>query len=161
MINSYIRIPETGNGAAVNMFDTFGFIYLSSDHYFSPPEKKRDSTSYAEKAGENTDARTVYDTFDYKIRFLIDTPDKELVNANAKIAKFNRAIREQINNSEIFRCRRVVFHDIYKRCIIVGIAEPISLVDEKDYHRRENVHDCVVVEFTIHVDKPMNCEFNT
>ena len=49
MITSRIRIE--GDSTIYDMYQKFGFIYKDSDTIFSPPEKKRDSTSYAEEHG--------------------------------------------------------------------------------------------------------------
>ena len=45
MITSRIRIE--GDSKIYDMYQKFGFIYKDSDTIFSPPEKKRDTTSYA------------------------------------------------------------------------------------------------------------------
>ena len=159
MINSRIQIED---GAIEDFYTKWGFIYMSGDHRFAAPEKKRDVSSYAEQAGENTDPRTVDDAFDYSAKFLIEAPNKNLVNANSKIKAWNDAVREKTAGSDIKRCKTVTFYDDYKRCKIVGIPEIIAEVDENDYYRRQNgdVMDCVVVPLTIHVSNPNLCDFD-
>ena len=159
MINSRIQIED---GAIEDFYTKWGFIYMSGDHRFAAPEKKRDTTSYIEEAGEHTDPRTVDDAFDYTAKFLIEAPNKNLVNANSKIKAWNDAIRERTAGSDIKRCKTVTFYDDYKRCKIVGIPEIIAEVDESDYYRRQNgdVMDCVVVELKIHVSNPNLCDFD-
>ena len=159
MINSRIQIE---NGAIEDFYKKWGFIYMSGDHRFAAPEKKRDTTSYAEEAGEHTDPRTVDDAFDYTAKFLIEAPNKNLVNANSKIRAWNEAVRDESLESDIKRCKTVTFYDDYKRVKIVGIPEIIAEVDENDYYRRQNgdVMDCVVVPLTIHVSNPNLCNFD-
>lgn len=159
MINSRIQIE---NGTIDDFYKEWGFVYMSGDHRFAAPEKKRDTTSYAEQAGENTDPRTVADVFDYSVKFLIEAPNKNLINANSKIKAWNDAVREKTAGSDMKRCKTVTFYDDYKRCKIVGIPEVIAEVDEKDYYRRltGDVMDCVVVELKIHVSNPKLCDFD-
>ena len=118
MITARIQIE---NGQILDTCEGWGFIYKAADRRFAPPEKKRDSTSYAEKPGANEDPRTVDDVFDYKVNFLLEAPNKNLVNANAKIKAWNDAVREKIPGSDVKRCKTVTLYDDYKRCKIVGI----------------------------------------
>lgn len=159
MIKSRIQIE---NGAIEDFYSKWGFIYMSGDHRFAAPEKKRDESSYIEQAGNNTDPRTVDDAFDYKAKFLIETPNKNLENANSRIKAWNDAVRERKSGSDIKRCKTVTFYDDYKRCKIVGIPEIIADVDEKNYYRRQNGNalDCVVVELKINVSNPKLCDFD-
>lgn len=159
MITARIQIE---NGQILDTYEGWGFIYKVGDRRFAPPEKERDSTSYAEKPGAHEDPRTVDDVFDYKVNFLLETPNKNLVNANAKIKAWNDAVRERIAGSDVKRCKTVTLYDDYKRCKIVGIPKIIESVDEKDYYRRQNgsAMDCVIVELTIHVSNPTLCDFN-
>lgn len=159
MINSRIQIED---GAIEDFYTKWGFIYMRGDHRFAAPEKKRDTTSYVEEAGEHTDPRTVDDAFDYSAKFLIEAPNQNLVNANSKIRSWNEAVRERTTGSDIKRCKTVTFYDDYKRCKIVGIPEIIAEVDESDYYRRQNgnIMDCVVVELKIHVSNPKLCDFD-
>lgn len=142
-------------------FEEFGFIYIESDHRTAPPEKKRETTTYAEQEGENTDLRTVDDVFDYKITFLIECPNTNKENANAKIKKFNDAIRKIDHNTGIKTCKHIALYNDYKRVMIVGIPEVIA--EPKEFYRDRNntVLDCVLVELTIHVDTPSLCDFST
>lgn len=137
------------------MYDAYGLIYISADNRTAAPEKKRDSTQYAGEAGEHVDGRAVKDAFDYTIQLLIETPNKDMTNANAKIAAFNAAIREG------GRCKRVTFYNDYKRVKIAGIPEIIS--EPTSFYRRQDgsVMDCVEVELKIRVDDPEECDFST
>lgn len=159
MIRANIKI---GAGAKSDFFDRFGFIYLSSDRRFAPPEKKRATSSYAEEAGSHEDPRTVDDEFDYKMRFLIEAPNRNLINVNSKIKAFNDAIRERGVGSDVKRCPAVTVWDTYKRVSVTGIAEVIDEADENDYYRREDGRqdDYVVVTLTIHVSDPTLCDFD-
>lgn len=151
---------QIANGTAEDSYDKWGFIYLSADNRTEAPIKKLDTTSYAEEAGEHVDPRTVQDTFDYKVTFLIEAPNQNLVNANAKIAAFNKVLYSQKADSDIRTYKEVTFYDDYKRVKIVGFPQPIS--EPTDFYRRQDgsVMDCAVVELTIHVSDPTRCDFN-
>ncbi len=157
MITSRIQIA---GGQILDTYEGYGFIYMSADNRTEAPIKKRDVTSYAEEAGEHTDPRTVQDAFDYKVKFLIEAPNQNLVNANAKIKAFNNALYTQQNNNDIRIYKEVTFYDDYKRVKIVGLPEPIS--EPTDFYRRQDgsVMDCAVVELTIHVSDPTKCDFD-
>lgn len=157
MITSRIQM---GNGAILDTYEGHKMIYKESDNRTEAPIKKRDASSYAEQAGENTDRRTVQDAFDYKVQFIIEAPNKNLQNANAVIAAFNRKLYTQPTNSDIRTYNEVTFYNDYKRVKIVGIPEPIA--EPKELYRRQNgeAMDCAVVELTIHVSDPTKCDFN-
>lgn len=159
MINVRLKI---GDSEIYDTFKKWGLIYISSDHRVEAPIKKRESTSYAEYAGENIDNRSVQDAFDYVVQFLIETPNKYLTSANAKIAAFNNALWEAeldedgVQIGDVRKYKEVVFYNDYKRVKIVGYPEPIA--EAKEFYRRER--DCVLVEFKIRVSKPQKCDFN-
>ncbi|WP_297448739.1 hypothetical protein [uncultured Alistipes sp.] len=157
MIRARLQIAD---GANEDTFDKWGFIYLSADNRMEAPIKKRDVTSYAEEAGEHIDPRTVQDVFDYKVKFLVEAPNQNLVNANAKIDAFNKLLYTQPSNSDIRTYKEIALYDDYKRVKIVGIPDPIT--EPEELYRRQNgeVMDCVVVELTIHVVDPTKCDFN-
>lgn len=148
-----------GESAPSDTFTKWGFIYIESDKRTAAPEKKRETTTYAEQEGENTDPRTVDDVFDYKVTFLIETPNSNKENANVKIKAFNDAIRSVDSKTKIKTCKRIKFYNDYKRVMISGIPEVIA--EPKDFYRdrKGNVLDCVLFELTIHVDKPSECNF--
>ena len=98
MINVRIKI---GDGAIEDTFAAHKLIYIDADNRTEAPIKKRDVTSYAEKAGDNTDPRTVQDDFDYKVQFVIDGQDKDLKRVNSIIAAFNKKLYTQPANSDI------------------------------------------------------------
>lgn len=159
MIRTAIQIED---GVPYDSYSKYGFIYKKSDRRFAPPEKKCDTSSYAEEAGEHIDNRTVYDAFDYSVEFIIECPNKNLVNANSKIAAFNEAIRKSKEKSDVKTIKEITLYDYYKRCKIVGYPNLISTVDEKNYFRRADgsAMDCVVVNLTIRVCDPNKCDFN-
>ena len=159
MIRTAIQIED---GVSYDSYSKYGFIYKKSDRRFAPPEKKCDTSSYAEEAGEHIDNRTVYDAFDYSVEFIIECPNKNLVNANSKIAAFNEAIRKSKEKSDVKTIKEITLYDYYKRCKIVGYPNLISTVDEKSYFRRadDSAMDCVVVNLTIRVCDPNKCDFN-
>lgn len=157
MINVRLQIGK--NGTAYDTYSRWGLIYLSSDHRFEAPLKKRESTTYAEQEGENLDTRSVRDAFDYKVKFLVTCDGKGKECANAKIAAFNADLYDIVTGSDILDYKEVTFYNDYKRVKIVGIPSPIA--EATDFYRRESLGmDCVQVEFTIRVCDPGKCDFN-
>lgn len=157
MINVRIKI---GDGAIQDTYTAHKLIYMDSDHRTEAPIKKRDTSSYAEEAGEHTDPRTVQNAFDYKVQFIVEAPNKNLENANAVIAAFNSKLYTQPTNSDIRTYKEVAFYNDYKRVKIIGLPDPIA--EPKELYRKQdgNVMDCAVVELTIHVSDPTKCDFN-
>lgn len=154
MIRVRIKI---GDGAIEDTFAAHKLIYTEADNRTEAPIKKRDATSYAEKAGENTDPRTVQDAFDYKVTFIIDGQNTNLANVNATIAAFNAKLYTQPANSDIRTYKEVTFYNDFKRVKIVGLPEPIA--EPKEMKRSRNGFDFAQVEFVIHVSDPKKCNF--
>lgn len=155
MINVRIKI---GNGAIEDTFAAHKLIYMEADHRTEAPIKKRDTTSYAEEAGEHTDPRTVQDGFDYKVRFIIDGQNTTLANVNAIIEAFNKKLYTQPTGSDIRTYKEVTFFNDFKRVKIVGLPEPIT--EPKEMKRSRKGYDFAEVELTIHVSDPTKCDFN-
>lgn len=155
MIKTRIKI---GDGATEDTFAAHKLIYISADNRTEAPIKKRDVSSYAEQAGENTDPRTVRDAFDYKVTFAIDTTDTDLASANAIVAAFNARLYTQKPGSDIRTYKQVTFYNDYKRVKIVGIPEPIA--EPKETKRTRGGLDYARIELVIHVDNPNLCDFN-
>lgn len=155
MIKVRIKI---GDGAIEDTFAAHRLIYMDADNRTEAPIKKRDVTTYAEQAGDNTDPRTVQDAFDYKVTFIIDAQDKNLVNVNAIIAAFNAKLYTQEAGSDIRTYKEVTLYNDYKRVKIVGLPEPIA--EPKALHRTKGGYDFAQVELTIHVSDPTKCDFN-
>ena len=155
MIQSRLQIAD---GDILNLYDGYKLIHMETDTRFESPIKKRDTTSYAEEAGEHTDPRTVQDAFDYKVTFFVEAPNKDLTNANAVIDEFNRKLYTQ--DGEIRTYKEITFYNDFKRIKIVGLPEPIQ--EAKSLYRRQNgeVMDCAQVEWTIRVSDPTKCDFN-
>lgn len=155
MIQSRLQIAD---GDILNLYDGYKLIHMETDTRFEAPIKKRDTTSYAEEAGEHTDPRTVQDAFDYKVTFIVEAPNKNLTNANAVIDEFNRKLYTQ--DGEIRTYKEITFYNDFKRIKIVGLPEPIQ--EAKSLYRRQNgeVMDCAQVEWTIRVSDPTKCDFN-
>lgn len=157
LIPSRIQI---GDGPVEDFFKKFGFIYMDADPRTEAPIKARTTTSYAEEAGEHVDPRTVPDAFDYTAKFLIEAPNRDFTNANAKIAAFNKALYSVERGSDIRRYKQITFYNDHQRVKIVGIPEPIA--QPTDFYRRSNgsAMDCVQVELKIRVADPTKCDFN-
>lgn len=158
MITTRIQI---GDGEIVDFQRKWGFIYMDADERTEAPIKKRDSTSYAEEAGEHLDPRTVQDAFDYTAKFLIEAPNRNMVNANSKIAAFNKALYTQDPDSGVRTYKEITFFNDFNRVKIVGIPEPIA--EPTEFYRRQDgrAMDCVEVELKIRVSNPSRCDFDT
>lgn len=154
MINVRIKI---GDGAIEDTFAAHRLIYIDADNRTEAPIKKRDATSYAEQAGDNTDPRTVQDAFDYKVQFIIDGHDKDLKRVNSIIASFNKKLYTQEANSDIRTYKEVTFYNDFKPCKIIGIPEPIA--ECKGFKKSKNGYEFAQVEFVIHVSDPTKCNF--
>lgn len=155
MINVRIKI---GDGAIEDTFTAHKLIYMDADNRTEAPIKKRDVTTYAEQAGDNTDPRTVQDAFDYKAQFIIDGQDKDLKRVNSIIAAFNKKLYTQPANSDIRTYKEVTFYNDFKPCKIVGLPEPIA--ECKEFKKSKNGYEFAQVEFVIHVSDPTKCDFN-
>lgn len=155
MLTARIRIG-TGN---VQDSRYYGLVYLSSDNIMAAPTKGFEETSYPEQGGVNISPKTVDDAFDYKVTFFIQADS--LDNANEKIRKFNNLLFTTTPDSDIKTFKKVYFYNDYKNQMIVGYPQPISEV--KDFWRdpRNHVQDVVIVEWTIRVVTPRECNFST
>lgn len=149
-----------GSGETHDTYDKYGLIYISSDNITEAPLKAMDTTKYANEAGEHVDMRAAQDAFDYKVKFAVEGKNKNLLNANAKIAAFNAAMYTTKTGSDIRTFKEVTFYDDYKRVKIVGIPKPVNKAT--DFYRKMNGQelDCVQFEFTIRVADPRKCDFN-
>lgn len=154
MINVRIKI---GDGAIEDTFTAHKLIYIDADNRTEAPIKKRDASSYVEKAGDNTDPRTVQDAFDYKVQFIIDGQDKDLKRVSNIVAAFNKKLYTQPANSDIRTYKEVTFYNDFKPCKIVGLPEPIA--ECKEFKKSRNGYEFAQVEFVIHVSDPTKCNF--
>lgn len=154
MINVRIQI---GDGAIEDTFAAHKLIYIDADNRTEAPIKKRDVTTYAEQAGDNTDPRTVQDAFDYKAQFIIDGQDKDLKRVSNIVAAFNKKLYTQPADSDIRTYKEVTFYNDFKPCKIVGIPEPIA--ECKEFKKSRNGYEFAQVELVIHVSDPTKCNF--
>lgn len=148
---------QIGDGATEDTFTAYKLIYMEADHRTEAPIKKRDVTTYAEQAGDNTDPRTVQDAFDYKVQFIIDGQDRDLKRVNSIIAAFNKKLYTQEANSDIRTYKEVTFYNDFKPHKIIGIPEPIA--ECKEFKKSRNGYEFAQVEFVIHVSDPKKCNF--
>lgn len=151
---------QIGEGTVFDTIDQYGLVYLSSDTIFSAPLRPFEVSKYPEQDGENTHPVTVYEPFDYKVKFFIQA-EPGLNNANQKIAAFNKLLYTE-NSTGLKTFNRVTFYNDYKKVKIVGYPSLISEVDEDDFWRDSagRTTDVVCAEWSIHVDKPQECDFN-
>lgn len=155
MITARLQI---GDGEIQDTRD-FGFVYLDSDKRVGSPSKGFESTAYPEEEGEHINPKTVDAAFDYKAKFFIQADS--LQSANDKIAAFNSSLYEQEEEGGVKTYKQVKFFNDYKRHKIVGYPMEIPEATEFWRDRRNMVNDVVVVEWTIHVNKPSLCEYKT
>lgn len=157
MIRARIQV---GDGVIEDTYSKWGFIYMDADERTEAPIKPRSSSSYAEKAGDNVDPRTVQDAFDYTAKFLVECPNKNFKNANSLIAAFNQALYEQESGSDVRTYKTVTFYNDLNRVKIVGLPDPIA--EPTSLYRRQDgsVMDCAQVDFKIHVSDPTKCDFD-
>lgn len=136
----------------------YGLIYLESDSRFSAPTKGFEESTYAEQPGSNIDPKTVDDKFDYKVKFFVKA-DRDLENANQKIAAFNSLLyTKDADNIKTFK--QVTFYNDYKKVKIVGYPKPIEEATDFWRDSRGKQADVVCVEWTIMVNDPTLCDFN-
>lgn len=152
---------KIGTGNIVDTEDTYGLVYLDSDKRFAADTKGFEATSYAEDEGEHIIPRSVDAPFDYKVKFFVRATD--VSSANDKIKTFNEALYDYqvVNNvtTKVKIFKPVVFYNDYKQQRIAGYPKPIS--EATDFWRDPNhtVNDVVIVEWTIRVTKPSDCEY--
>lgn len=158
MIKVRLQIADDG---IYDTADAYGLVYLSSDTIFSPPLRAFESTKYPEQDGENIHPTTVYEPFDYKVKFFVNA-ELGLNNANQKIAAFNILLYTQSTEDDTKTFKRVVFYNDYKKVKITGYPSLIHSASEDDFWRDSSGRqaDVVCVEWTIRVDKPQECDFN-
>lgn len=156
MINVRIQI-ESGN--IVDTYTAYKFIYLSADNRVDAPVKELESTSYPEEPGKHFYKKTVSDSFDYKVTFLVESGGS-LTTVNSKIATFNSLLYSEDSTTHVKTLKKVTFYNDYKNVKIVGYAEPIA--EATDFWKDKNGRSSsfAQVELTIHVENPMECDFN-
>ena len=155
-----IRVRIGLDDDVYDTYDKWGLIYVSSDHRLNAPVRDFDKTEYAEKHGENIDARTTMAPFDYKVKFMVVAPNSNLENANAKIRAFNESLYSRKPWSDVRIMKKLTLYNDYKRVKIEGYPKPIS--EATDFYRRANgeVADAVGAELTIRVANPAACDFS-
>lgn len=141
-------------------YKSWGLICMDADERTEAPIKKRESTSYAEEAGEHTDRRTVQDAFDYKVTFAVEAINGSLSNVNAKIDKFNKALYTDRYGSDIRDYKQLTIYHYLNKVKIVGIPEPIAQPKEVFHCDYEGGFDYAMVELNMRVENPKLCDFN-
>lgn len=150
---------QIGDGDILDTFSEYGLIYLDSDERLAPPTKGFETTSYAEEEGEHTDAKTVDDAFDYKVKFLVMAKNENIENANIIIRDFNSRLYTKSGDVKTFK--QVAFYNDLNRVKIVGYPQPIAEATDFWRDRKGKVSDAVQIEWTIRVTKPSLCDFAT
>lgn len=155
MITARVKI---GEGEIEDTFAAHKLIFLEGDDKVEAPIKKRDTTTYAEEAGEHADPRTVQNAFDYKASFIVDGQSETVNSVNAIIAAFNAKLYTQEAESDIRTYKVVEFYDDDKHHKIVGLPEPIAEI--KTLERSTSGYEFAQVEWSIRVSDPTKCIFN-
>lgn len=158
MISCGIQI---GSGTKYDSYEKYGLVYISSDNQFSAPTKGMLVESFPEEAGAHTDGKTVDDVFDYKVKFLLECPNKDTDNANRRIAALNALMYDKEADSDIKTFKEWTIYNYRKRVKVAGYPKPIESVSDKDFFRdsRGVVYDMVVIELTLQVKHPNKCDF--
>lgn len=148
-----IRVKvQFGHGAAVDTYDTFRMIYLSSDNRFGAPLKAMESTAYPEENGVHYYDKVAFDAFDYKIKFLVEGTTLETVND--RIKAFNdRLISDH-------RLQQITIYNPYKNTKIVGLPQPLAQATAFWVDSHGNKAGAAQVELTVKVGQPDLCDFN-
>lgn len=156
MIPSNIQIED---GPVWDFQEAFGFIYLDADERTAPDEKEDAVTSYMGEAGEHRDGRTCDAPFDYTATFLIEAPNRNLDNVNAKIAAFNAAIRETQPDSDLKRKREITFYNLNNKVKIVGFPDIVAVPTEAYMSKVVGAMEYAKVDLKIRVSDPRKCDF--
>jgi len=157
MITTRIKI---GDGPVQDFYEAWGFIYMDADERTEAPVKSFEKSAYAEEPGEHIDPRTVQDAFDYTATFLLECPNRDFVNANSRIAAFNKALYTADAASGVRTYKTVTFYNDHNRVKIVGVPEPVA--EPKSFFRRQDgsVMDCAEVTLKLRVERPDLCDFD-
>lgn len=126
-------------------------ICLGSDNRTEAPIREFDKSSYADKAGINVDTRTVQDSFEYKIKFVVESK-----NVKQVIADFNRSLYNEANGVRTYK--EIKVENLYQRQTIVGIPYPIT--ELTDYGKSDNVTEFAILELKMLVADPTKCYFS-
>lgn len=152
---------QIGDGEVKDTYSAYGMIYLDADERTEAPIKGRAVTSYAEEAGEHTDARTVQDAFDYTATFIFEAKNGNLDNINVRIRQFNELLYTQAAGSDIRTYKTVTLYNDLNRVKIVGLPEPIAEPKEVYHSNALGGFDYAKVELKIRVSDPTKCEWDT
>ena len=158
MLRAKVQIEGYASSAWKDTFDEFGLVYLDSDKRVGSDIRPLESISYPETPGEYVLPKTVPAAFDYKIKFFIQADSTD--NANKKIKEFNSKLYTTSQGSSVRTYRKVKFRNLYKRHEIVGYPQEIALATDFWRDKSNQVNDVVIVEWTIRVTEPQNCNFN-
>lgn len=156
MIRSQLQIED----GEIRDMKYYGFIALDADERTAPDEKADAVSSYAEESGEHRDGRVVDAPFDYTAQFIVEAPNKDFTNVNAKISNFNTLIRERIGDSDVSRKKEVTFYHLLNRVKITGYPELISTPTKVWHSDVYGELDYAQVELKIRVSDPKKCDFN-
>ena len=156
MIKARLQIE---GGDILDTVKGYGLWYLDADERLEAPTKGFEFTSYAEEAGQHTDAKTVQDSFDYKVKFLVQAKNSDIENANIIIRDFNQRLYTKEADTDVRKYKQVTFYNDLNRVKIVGYPHPISEATDFWRDKHGNIADAVEIEFTITVTDPILCDF--
>ena len=157
MIDVRLQIPGVNSGQVFNTRD-YGLVYIDSDKVVGAPSKGFESVSYPEEEGEHIIPRSVDDAFDYKVTFFIQADTVR--DVNALIKRFNELLYSKPGGQDVKTYKKVTFYNDYKRHKIVGYPKPISEATEFWRDPSGQIGDVALVEWTIRVTTPSECDFS-
>lgn len=159
MLTARIKI---GSASPVDITEAFSLVYLDSDKRVGAPSKAYEVTVYPEEEGEYILPKASDDAFDYKVKFFVRAEDGDLNTINHKISAFNAALHDPLAEGETLKTyKQVTFYNDHKRHKIVGYPLPIAEASEFWRDPTNQVNDVAVIEWTIRVNKPSLCDFNS
>jgi hypothetical protein len=157
MIRARLQIAD---GEILDTKDAYGLIFIDSDKRLAPDLSDIESSEYPAQDGANPDTRRVFKKFDYTVTLAIKAPNKDLQNANAKIAAFNKLLYSDSGFGDAKTFKQVTFYNDHYKVKIVGIPDLIISPDTfyRDSHGR--IYDFVQVDWVIHVFNPNLCDWS-
>lgn len=155
MLRCKIKI---GSGELLDSLDEHGLVYLDSDKRVGAPARQFETVSYPERDGEDILPKSTLQPFDYKVKFFVQANSVD--SANALLEAFNGQLYTTTTGTDVKTFLPVEFVNIYKRHKIVGYPTLIDLATDYWRDPSGSVSDIVVVEWTIRVSSPQDCDFN-
>jgi hypothetical protein len=138
------------------MLTAYGMKYQKvATRYLAAPVYDFEETTYPESGVAHTHPVTAYKAFDYTLKLSMSAPNQNTTNANVLINKLNRAMRTAADG--LLTYQTVTLWDYHNRVKVIGT--PKAVTTPTTFWRDDNGEDFAVVEFTVHVADPAQCDF--